>query len=59
MFQDGRQPLTLWFRAIWWVTSQKIGASVLGLQRVLSGSVVARPNGRGCTRFARHGQAGS
>jgi transposase-like protein len=27
--------LTLWFRAIWWVTSQKTGASALGLQRVL------------------------
>jgi len=22
-----------WFRAIWWVTSQKNGASALGLQR--------------------------
>lgn len=28
-------PLTLWFRAIWWVTSQKNGTSALGLQRVL------------------------
>ena len=28
-------PLTVWFRAIWWVTSQKNGASALGLQRVL------------------------
>jgi ABC-type transport system substrate-binding protein len=28
-------PLTLWFRAIWQVTSQKNGASALGLQRVL------------------------
>jgi len=28
-------PLALWFRAIWWVTSQKNGASALGLQRVL------------------------
>jgi len=25
----------MWFRAIWWVTSQKTGASALGLQRVL------------------------
>jgi transposase-like protein len=25
----------MWFRAIWWVTSQKYGASALGLQRVL------------------------
>jgi len=35
IFQDTHQPLTLWFRAIWWVTSQKNGASALGLQRVL------------------------
>jgi transposase-like protein len=25
----------MWFRAIWWVTSQKTGASALGLQRIL------------------------
>jgi len=35
IFQDTRTPLTLWFRAIWWVSSQKNGASALGLQRVL------------------------
>jgi transposase-like protein/predicted RNA-binding Zn-ribbon protein involved in translation (DUF1610 family) len=35
IFQDTRTPLTLWFRAIWWVVSQKPGASALGLQRVL------------------------
>jgi transposase-like protein len=35
IFQDTRKPLTLWFRAIWWVTSQKNGASAMGLQRVL------------------------
>ena len=35
IFQDTRTPLTLWFRAIWWVTSQKYGTSALGLQRVL------------------------
>jgi len=35
IFQDTRLPLTLWFRAIWHVTSQKTGASALGLQRVL------------------------
>ncbi len=27
--------MTLWFRAIWYVTSQKTGTSALGLQRVL------------------------
>src|ERR1039457_6514896 len=35
IFQDTRKPLTLWFRAMWWVTSQKNGASALGMQRVL------------------------
>lgn len=35
IFARARHPLTLWFRAIWWVTSQKNGASALGLQRVL------------------------
>lgn len=35
VFQDTRRPLTMWFRAIWWVTNQKTGASALGLQRLL------------------------
>jgi transposase-like protein len=35
IFQDGRLPLTLWFRAMWHVTSQKNGVSALGVQRVL------------------------
>lgn len=35
IFQGSRLPLTLWFRAIWWVTSQKNGASAKGLQRIL------------------------
>ena len=35
LFQDIRKPLTLWFRAIWWVTSQKNGSSALGIQRIL------------------------
>ena len=35
IFQDTRTPLPVWFRAIWWVTTQKNGASALGLQRVL------------------------
>jgi transposase-like protein len=35
IFQDTRKPLTLWFRAMWWVTTQKNGASALGLQREL------------------------
>lgn len=35
ILQDTRKPLTLWFRAMWWVTTQKHGASALGLQREL------------------------
>jgi len=35
IFQDTHKPLTLWFRAIWYITSQKNGTSALGLQRIL------------------------
>ena len=35
IFEGSRSPLTMWFRAIWWVTSQKTGASAKGLQRIL------------------------
>jgi transposase-like protein len=35
IFQDTRKPLKVWFTAIWWVTTQKTGASAMGLQRVL------------------------
>lgn len=35
IFQDTHKPLTLWFRVMWWVTTQKNGASALGLQREL------------------------
>jgi transposase-like protein len=35
IFQDTKLPLTVWFRAMWQVASQKNGVSALGLQRVL------------------------
>ena len=35
IFQDTRKPLRNWFTAIWWVTTQKNGASAAGLQQVL------------------------
>jgi transposase-like protein len=35
IFQDTRKPLVDWFRAMYWVTTQKNGASALGLQSVL------------------------
>ena len=35
IFQDTHKPLTMWFRAFWWVGGQKNGASALGLKRIL------------------------
>ena len=35
IFQGSRLSLVLWFRAVWYVTSQKNGVSALGVQRVL------------------------
>jgi len=35
VFQGTRKPLRLWFRAMWWVTNQKNGASAQGLQQGL------------------------
>ena len=35
IFQDSHLPLTMWFRAMWHITSQKSGMSALGLQRAL------------------------
>ena len=35
IFQDTRKPLRTWFIAIWWITTQKNGASAQGLQQVL------------------------
>ena len=35
LFQDTHKSLMLWFRAIWYITSQKNGASALGLQHML------------------------
>jgi hypothetical protein len=33
--QDTRTPLRGWLRAMWWIATQKNGASAWGLQRVL------------------------
>lgn len=35
IFHRSHLPLTTWFRAIWWVVTQKNGASAMGLHRVL------------------------
>src|SRR5262249_3165305 len=35
LFQDTRTPLPTWFRAMWWVSSQRTGTSARGLQQVL------------------------
>lgn len=45
MFQDSKQPLTVWFRAMWQMTGQKNGLSALGLQRVLGLDKATRRSG--------------
>ena len=35
IFQDTRKPLSMWFRAMWYVTSQKNGGNASELQRLL------------------------
>jgi transposase-like protein len=35
IFHGTRKPLSLWFRAMWYITSQKYGTNALGLQRIL------------------------
>ena len=35
LFQGTRKPLSMWFRVMWWVTSQKNGASAKGIQQSL------------------------
>ena len=35
IFHKTHKPLRLWFRAMWWLMSQKYGANAMGLQRVL------------------------
>jgi transposase-like protein len=35
LFDHSKIPLPNWFRAIWWVVSQKNGVSAIGLQRIL------------------------
>jgi transposase-like protein len=35
IFENTRKPLRNWFTAIWWVTTQKYGASAEGLKQVL------------------------
>jgi len=35
IFEQTNKPLLLWFRAIWWMISQKNGVSASGLQKIL------------------------
>ncbi len=35
IFHGTRKPLSIWFRAMWYITSQKYGTNALGLQRIL------------------------
>src|ERR1700688_4515794 len=43
VFQYSHLPLTLWFRAMWHLTSQKNGISALGLQRLAQQAVQVAP----------------
>jgi predicted amidophosphoribosyltransferase len=35
IFQDTHKPLRMWFRVIWYVTSQKNGSRAMSVQRIL------------------------
>ena len=35
VFHRSKIPLRLWFRAMWWMTNQKMGINAMGLQRLL------------------------
>lgn len=35
ILEGTRKPLRVWFKAMWWVTTQKTGGSACGLQRIL------------------------
>lgn len=35
VFHRSKVPLRLWYRAIWWMTNQKVGVNAMGLQRLL------------------------
>lgn len=35
VFHRSKVPLCLWYRAMWWMTNQKVGINAMGLQRLL------------------------
>jgi len=35
ILQDSKKPLRMWFRAMWWVCTQKTGVSAAGLKKIL------------------------
>jgi transposase-like protein len=35
VFHRSKIPLRLWYRAMWWMTNQKVGINAMGLQRLL------------------------
>ena len=35
IFQDSHKPIHIWFKAIWWIVTQKNGASALGIKRIM------------------------
>ena len=59
IFQGTRSPLPLWFRAMWWVTTQKTGASALGLQKSVGAEQVRNGLDLAAQNAARDGAAGT
>ena len=43
IFERTRKPLTIWFRTMWWVTSQKTGVSALASHRFSVWAAITRP----------------
>ncbi len=48
IFQDSKLPLTVWFRAMWQMASQKNGISAMGLQKSSGYPDLFKNRGLGC-----------
>jgi len=57
IFHRTRTPLSTWFAAVWFITSQKNGVSALGLQRVLGFGSYRDGVGVDAQAAPRHGPA--
>ena len=57
IFQDTRLPLRTWYRAMWWVTSQKTGASASGTAKHFGSGKLPHRLGAAAQAAARDGAA--